>query len=86
MSEQNLPLVQHWINGAPSAGSSTRSTPVYDPALGVQTKCVAMANQADIDAAVAAAKAAYPAWRDTSMAKRQHILFAFRELLNAKKS
>jgi malonate-semialdehyde dehydrogenase (acetylating) / methylmalonate-semialdehyde dehydrogenase len=85
MSEQNFPLVQHWINGRPSAGSSTRSTPVYDPALGAQTKSVAMANQSDIDAAVAAAKAAYPAWRDTSMAKRQHILFAFRELLNAKK-
>ena len=86
MSEQNFPRVLHWINGATSAGSSTRSTPVYDPALGTQTKSVAMANQSDIDAAVAAAKAAYPAWRDTSMAKRQHILFAFRELLNAKKS
>ena len=34
-----------------------------------------------IDAAVAA----FPAWRDTSLAKRSAILFNFRELLNARK-
>jgi malonate-semialdehyde dehydrogenase (acetylating) / methylmalonate-semialdehyde dehydrogenase len=86
MAEQNFPLIQHWIDGAFSAGTSTRSTPVYDPALGKQTKSVAMANHHDINAAVAAAKGAFPAWRDTSMAKRQSVFFGFRELLNARKS
>ena len=85
MSEHSVPLIQHWIDGAFSAGASKRNTPVYDPAVGKHTKSVAMANQLDIDAAVAAAKSAYPAWRDTSMAKRQSVIFAFRELLNARK-
>ena len=40
---------------------------------------------ADARAAIAAAAAAFPAWRDTSLAKRTQILFAFRELLNARK-
>jgi malonate-semialdehyde dehydrogenase (acetylating)/methylmalonate-semialdehyde dehydrogenase len=59
---------------------------VFDPALGVQTKEVGFANQAEINLAIAAAKTAFPAWRDTSVSKRQQVLFSFRELLNAKKS
>jgi malonate-semialdehyde dehydrogenase (acetylating)/methylmalonate-semialdehyde dehydrogenase len=82
----NLPVVGHWIDGALRASSSGRTSPVYDPALGVQTKSVALANQAEIEAAINSAKAAFPAWRDTSLAKRQAIMFSFRELLNAKKT
>jgi len=85
MTEQTLPVVPHWINGAESPSSSGRTSPVYDPALGVVTKNLGLANQAEIDAAVASAKAAFPGWRDTSITKRQSILFAFRELLNARK-
>jgi len=85
MTEQTLPVVPHWINGAESPSSSGRTSPVYDPALGVVTKNVALANRAEIDAAVASAKAAFPGWRDTSITKRQSILFTFRELLNARK-
>ncbi len=81
----NLPVVGHWINGALAASSSGRTSPVFDPALGVQTKSVALANQAEIAAAVASAKAAFPEWRDASLAKRQAVMFKFRELLNAKK-
>ncbi|WP_375389398.1 aldehyde dehydrogenase family protein, partial [uncultured Amnibacterium sp.] len=78
-------LVPHWIGGAPAAGAGVRTGEVFDPALGVVTKHVVFADQADIDAAVAAAKAAYPGWRDLSLARRQSILFRFRELLEAKK-
>ncbi len=81
----NLPVVGHWFNGAIHDGSSGRTAPVYDPALGVQTKSVALANQAEITAAVASAKEAFPEWRDASLAKRQAVMFKFRELLNAKK-
>jgi malonate-semialdehyde dehydrogenase (acetylating)/methylmalonate-semialdehyde dehydrogenase len=77
--------VNHWINGQEVASTSARTAPVYDPALGVETKRVALANQAEIDAAIKAAKDAYPKWRDTSLAKRQQIIFSFRELLNARK-
>ncbi|QHC71236.1 CoA-acylating methylmalonate-semialdehyde dehydrogenase [Rathayibacter sp. VKM Ac-2801] len=80
-----LSVVGHWIDGAPSASSSGRTAPVYDPALGVATKEVALADSAEVDAAVASAKAAFPAWRDTSLAKRQQIVFRFRELLESKK-
>jgi len=81
----NLPVVGHWINGAHRASTSGRTAPVYDPALGVQTKSVALANQAEILEAIENAQAAFPAWRDLSLARRQAIIFKFRELLNAKK-
>ncbi len=80
-----LPVVNHWINGAERVSTSGRTTEVFDPALGVVTKHVALANKTEIDEAIASAKKAWPAWRDTSLARRQAVLFNFRELLNAKK-
>ncbi|WP_304961348.1 CoA-acylating methylmalonate-semialdehyde dehydrogenase [Subtercola endophyticus] len=81
MSDTALPVVNHYINGAESVSTSGRTAPVYDPALGQQTKSVALADAAEIEAAILAAKAAFPAWRDTSLARRQQIMFRFRELL-----
>ncbi|TPW78371.1 CoA-acylating methylmalonate-semialdehyde dehydrogenase [Schumannella sp. 10F1B-5-1] len=81
---ENLPIVQHWIGGATVDSNSGRTAPVYDPALGKQTKSVALADRSEIDAAIVAASAAFPAWRDLSLAKRQAIVFRFRELLNAR--
>ena len=49
------------------------------------SKQVALASAADADAVIAAAAAAFPAWRDTSLAKRTQVLFRFRELLNNRK-
>ncbi|MDO9395059.1 MAG: aldehyde dehydrogenase family protein, partial [Herbiconiux sp.] len=77
--------VPHWIDGAEHPSSSGRTAPVFDPALGVETKRVALADQAEIRAAIASAAAAFPAWRDLSLARRQQILFRFRELLDARK-
>ena len=80
-----MTTIPHWIDGAEFAGTSGRTSPVYDPALGTETTRVALANRDEIDAAVASAKAAFPGWRDTSLAKRQTVMFKFRELLDAKK-
>jgi len=80
-----LPIVQHYIDGAIVVSASGRTAEVFDPALGEQTKSVALADQNEIDRAVAAAKAAFPAWRDTSITKRQQVIFRFRELLNERK-
>ncbi|MBI5161334.1 MAG: CoA-acylating methylmalonate-semialdehyde dehydrogenase [Micrococcales bacterium] len=80
-----LSTVNHWIGGASVASTSGRTAPVYDPALGVQTKNVVLASAEEVGHAVAAASAAFPGWRDTSIAKRQQTIFAFRELLNARK-
>ena len=80
------PVVSHWVDGAEYPSSSGRTAPVYDPAQGIVTKQVALADQAEIDAAVASAKAAFPGWRDTSITKRQQVLFSFRELLASRKA
>ena len=77
--------VNHWISGKEYVSTSGRTAPVFDPALGSETKRVALANANEITAAINAAKQAFPDWRDTSLAKRQAIIFKFRELLNNKK-
>ncbi len=77
--------IGHWIGGAEVAGKSGRTSPVFDPALGVVTKDVALADTAEINAAIAAAAKAFPEWRDYSQARKQGILFKFRELLNERK-
>jgi len=79
------PVVPHWIGGGEYPSSSGRTAPVYDPALGVETKRVALADQGEVDAAVASAAAAFPAWAEMSLARRQAIVFKFRELLEARK-
>lgn len=76
--------VEHWINGS-YVPAGERTAPVTNPATGKVTAQVALASTEDSNAAIAAAKAAFPAWRDTSLARRTQVLFAFRELLNSRK-
>ena len=78
-------VVGHWIDNKVVESKSGRTAAVYDPALGVETKRVALANGAEINAAIASAKKAFPSWSQTSLAKRQAIIFNFRELLNKRK-
>ncbi|MEU6727839.1 CoA-acylating methylmalonate-semialdehyde dehydrogenase [Nonomuraea wenchangensis] len=75
--------VTHWINGAPAEGGSGRTAELFNPATGEVSGHVALADVADVDAAVAAAVAAFPAWRDASLVKRAQVLFRFRELMVA---
>jgi malonate-semialdehyde dehydrogenase (acetylating)/methylmalonate-semialdehyde dehydrogenase len=75
----------HFINGKQVANSSPRTGNVFNPAKGEITKHVALAETKDAKAAIQAAVDAYPAWRDTSLTKRQQIMFNFREILNANK-
>ncbi len=77
--------LHHWTNGATFEGAGGRFSDVTNPATGEVTAQLALASEADVETVVAAAAAAYPAWRDTSLAKRAQVLFAFRELLNARK-
>ncbi|MFD1213021.1 aldehyde dehydrogenase family protein, partial [Arthrobacter sp. GCM10027362] len=81
-----MQTITHWINGRyTEPGSDSRFGEVVNPATGKTTARVALAPTATVDAAVAAAAAAFPRWRDTSIARRTQIMFAFRELLNARK-
>ncbi|NDK91095.1 CoA-acylating methylmalonate-semialdehyde dehydrogenase [Gordonia desulfuricans] len=80
-----MTTVSHWVNNKVFPGASDTTAPVTNPATGVVTARVALADVADARAVIDAASAAFPAWRDTSLAKRTEILFRFRELLNARK-
>ncbi len=80
-----LPVVPHWIAGAEYPSNSGRTGEVFDPALGVVTKHVALANAAEIEHAISTAHDAFGEWRDTPQSKKQSVMFAFRELLNARK-
>jgi len=73
--------ITHFINGAETVGSGDRTQPVYNPATGEATGELRLANRADIDDAVAAAKAASESWAEASLTKRVSVLFKFRELL-----
>jgi malonate-semialdehyde dehydrogenase (acetylating)/methylmalonate-semialdehyde dehydrogenase len=79
-------VISHWINGSEVAGSPVRRGEVFDPATGKVAKQVAFADTADVDAAVAAAHAAFPAWRATSLAERSRVMFRFRDLLQQRSS
>ena len=78
-------ILDHWIDGAPYAGAGTRTGPVYDPALGVVSKQVRLGSADDVGAAVSSAATAFAGWSQVSLAKRQQVMFAFRELLMARK-
>ncbi|MEU3574610.1 CoA-acylating methylmalonate-semialdehyde dehydrogenase [Kitasatospora sp. NPDC036755] len=77
----------HWIGGKPvaTAGAAPRRGDIFDPATGQVAGQVDFAEIAEVDQAVAAAAAAFTEWRTASIAKRTTVLFAFRELLNARR-
>ncbi len=77
--------ISHWCDGKLFAGDSGNTAPVTNPATGAVTGQVALASVADAQLVIDSAAAAFPAWRDTSLAKRTAILFNFRELLNKRK-
>jgi malonate-semialdehyde dehydrogenase (acetylating)/methylmalonate-semialdehyde dehydrogenase len=76
--------IAHWLDGALATGTSGRTSQVFNPATGEQTGEVELASRADVDRAVAGAKAAAKEWRSASLSRRSAVLFAFRELLHAK--
>jgi malonate-semialdehyde dehydrogenase (acetylating) / methylmalonate-semialdehyde dehydrogenase len=75
--------IRHRIGGEEASGSSSRTSPVWDPATGEQQAEVVLAEPADVDAAVAAARVAFADWSEASLSRRAKVMFAFRELLNA---
>jgi malonate-semialdehyde dehydrogenase (acetylating) / methylmalonate-semialdehyde dehydrogenase len=78
MTKPVLPL---WINGQHSKSLSIRLADITNPATGAVIRQVPLASQADVERAIAAAKAAFPDWRDTTPLRRSRILNKFRELL-----
>src|SRR5699024_4314636 len=78
--------IQHWVGGKPWGESAERTGEVTDPATGQVAAHVDFANESAINAAVDAAKQAFPGWRDTSLSRRVRVLFEFRRLLDERKN
>ena len=77
--------IAQFIAGQRTAGSGSRTQPVYNPATGAVARQVRLGNVQDVDAAVAAAAAAFPAWSETPPIRRARVMFKFLELLNRHK-
>jgi malonate-semialdehyde dehydrogenase (acetylating)/methylmalonate-semialdehyde dehydrogenase len=75
--------ITHWVGGKPTAGLSSRTAPVFNPATGAVSGQVVLAEPADVEAAVAAAAEAFADWSQRSLSARTKVLFRFRELLVA---
>jgi malonate-semialdehyde dehydrogenase (acetylating)/methylmalonate-semialdehyde dehydrogenase len=76
--------IEHWIGGSPTTGTSTRRAPVHDPATGEQQAEVVLAGRQDVDDAVRAAADAFATWSQVPLSRRSKILFAFRQLVDAR--
>src|SRR4029453_19240016 len=77
--------ITHLVSGADWQGTAERTSPVFNPATGEQAGVLDLASADLVGEVVATAKAAWPAWAETSLAKRTTVLFAFRQLLDERK-
>jgi len=75
-------LIPHWIGGKVVPGAGERHADVFDPAFGAPARTVALASEADVNAAVAAAQKAFPAWAATTPQRRARVLFRMQELVD----
>jgi len=80
-SDARVSEIGHWIGGRRIGGDGARSSEVFNPATGEVTGLVRLGDAATVDAAVRAAKAAFPAWADTPALRRARVMFKFKELL-----
>jgi malonate-semialdehyde dehydrogenase (acetylating)/methylmalonate-semialdehyde dehydrogenase len=81
VSTTALRTIRHRIGGQETAGGSTRTAPIWDPATGQQQAEVLLADRADVDAAVTAARTAFETWGDVSLTRRARVMFKFRDLV-----
>ncbi len=78
-----MDTIDNVIGGQLVRSSSSRTAPVHNPATGEQSAILPLSTAAELDAAVAAAKLAFPAWAETPPLKRAKFMFAFKALLDA---
>jgi len=78
-----LPKLALWLDGRATTPTTTRYGAVYDPASGEVSTRVPLCGAADIDAAVASARKAFPAWRDTPPLRRARVMQRFLELMRS---
>lgn len=74
-------IIPNFINGSLIESQSTRTSAVFNPATGEQTKMVKLSTTCEVESAISAAEAAFPAWSQISPLRRARILFKFKTLL-----
>jgi malonate-semialdehyde dehydrogenase (acetylating) / methylmalonate-semialdehyde dehydrogenase len=74
--------VGHFIGGQRVPGAGTRTQPIFNPATGKEARTLRLGDATDVDAAVAAAKQAFPAWSNTPPIRRARVMLRFLELMN----
>ncbi|WP_295999790.1 CoA-acylating methylmalonate-semialdehyde dehydrogenase, partial [Rugamonas sp.] len=77
----SIPTIGHFIGGRRVTPSDSRVSDVFNPATGAVAARVALAGAGELNDAVAAAHAAFPAWAATSPLRRARVMFKFKELL-----
>ncbi len=86
MTNERVNTYGHWIGGRAQSGTSGRAGDVFNPSLGVVATRVAFASDSEVDAAVRAARGAFPAWAATPALKRARVLFRFKELIEQRRA
>jgi len=76
-----MQIIQNAIAGKLIQSLSTRTQQVFNPATGEPSATLPLSTLDEVNAAVAAAKAALPAWANTTPMKRARVMFKFKELL-----
>jgi malonate-semialdehyde dehydrogenase (acetylating)/methylmalonate-semialdehyde dehydrogenase len=85
MTHERVSSYSHWIGGRLTPGVSGRAGDVFNPSLGLVAARVALAGEADVGAAVDAARAAFPGWAATPALKRARVMFKFKEILEQRR-
>ena len=76
-----MKLIEHFIGGKKTKGSSKKTSKVFDPATGEKTAEVILASKVDVNTAVEKAKSAFAEWSRKPPAQRARIIFKFKELI-----
>jgi len=79
--EPNVIRTRHFIAGTIVDGHAARHAPVFNPATGEVASTVCLADAQDVDDAVRAADAAFPAWAAEPPLKRARVMFRFKQLI-----
>jgi len=83
-TESTITEITHWISGAPVKGTSGRFSDVFHPSTGRIQSRVPLASDAELNAAVAAAAAAFPDWSNQPPLRRARVMFRFREIFESR--
>jgi malonate-semialdehyde dehydrogenase (acetylating)/methylmalonate-semialdehyde dehydrogenase len=76
-----FPALYHYVNGEKIVASGGRFGDIFNPSLGVKSAEVPLASKSEVEAAISAAAAAFPAWAATSVLKRSRVMTRFLHLL-----